>query len=77
MPNGPLALGTVGRRTGRHPPKNSEPPLPGVDGEGGWHGDGAQPVMMSDDEPVIMSPQCPEDAHLDEPPKTADANLPV
>ena len=33
--------------------------------------------MMSDAEPVMMSPRCPEEEHLDEPPKTADANLPV
>jgi hypothetical protein len=25
----------------------------------------------------MMSPRCPEDEHLVEPPKTADANLPV
>jgi len=36
-------MGTVGQRTGRHPLKNSEQTLPGVEGEGGWHGDGAQP----------------------------------
>jgi hypothetical protein len=43
--NGTLAMGTVGQRTGRHPLKNSEQTLPGVEGEGGWHGDGAQPSV--------------------------------